>query len=403
LDQSHRRVTIEAALLIALWAQTTITIGSARGLFDWLGVDYALYATGATLLGSADPASVYDLGAIADRLRVFAPYYGPHADPLKVGPLPYLAPTFLVYAPFATLAPPVGFALWALVNLLLSAIVVRDGVARFDPCPCPRTVLLLTFFPLAYAIFVGQPVVVLLFAFWKTYRAFEDGRDWQAGLWASGLLLKVQYPLILGFVLLVKRRWRALGGLAIAGTILVLASLAIYGPEGLWAFARTLRSMSGFRKVHSIVYPEQMINWRGLLVNLLPSGVSEARGTALTLILSVLTASSLIVVWRGRWDPSGPRFASQMLATVLVMLLTAFHSHLHGAALLLVPGLALWGQGSGSKTLRIIILLSVYLPTCLFALRHDPHAIAFLFLALMLAALGVIIASEWSSQRTARQ
>jgi hypothetical protein len=178
----------QATLLVALWTLTVASIARDRGLFDWLGVDYALFASGAEILLSDRPADVYDQEAVARRVQAYAPYYGPYADPLKVGPLPYPMPCFLLYAPFARLAPPVGFLLWTAANLLLAAHVTRGLSARLGDPSWSTAVALLTYFPLAYGVFVGQPVVALLFALHRAYRDLERGRDFRAGLW-TGILL----------------------------------------------------------------------------------------------------------------------------------------------------------------------------------------------------------------------
>jgi hypothetical protein len=321
-------------------------------------------------------------------VQAYEPYYGPQADPLKVGPLPYPMPCFLWYAPFSHLTPPVGFLLWAAANLLLAAHVARGLAARLGDPSWSMTVALLTFFPLAYGLFVGQPVVALLFAFDNAYSDLERGRDFRAGLWAGILLFKVQYPLLLAIVFLMKRRWRALAGLATTATLIVVSSLVALGPSGTMGYLVTLRSMSGFREVHPIIYPHQMINWRGLLVNVLPASATEAQGRALTLALSALTMSTLPFIWRGPWESSNVRFPAQILATMLITMLCCFHNHLHGATLLLVPAVALLGHGGASPSLRLLLGLGFFAPTALFAMTRDPHRVAGLGLALIVLILG---------------
>ncbi len=385
---------VEATCLWALWAHAVWCVGTTRGLFDWLGLDFALYSAGARLLLSGNAAAVYDLASVARETLPYADYYGGGADPLKVGPLPYPAPAFLLYAPFLAFRPPVGFLLWAVFHFALAVHVVRALTVRLPGRSWPLTALVLSFFPLVYTLFVGQPVVVLLFAFFRAYRGWEDGHDFRAGLWCGVLLLKVQYPLVLILVLLYKRRWRSLAGFAATGAVIALTSLAAFGVRGVAAHLATIRSMSGFRSGHAIIYPQQMINWRGLLVNVLPAGVPDPVSTVLTLILSALTVATLLVIWRGRWEPTGPDFARRMLATLLVTMLVSFHSHTHGATLLLVPGLALLARDRGHGLLPQLLRLGLFAPTIVFALTFTPEFVSFLFIALMAAALGSIFVSE---------
>ncbi|MEJ7638432.1 MAG: glycosyltransferase family 87 protein [Singulisphaera sp.] len=379
---------------MSLWALVVYNVWKTRGLFDWLGLDFALYSAGARLLFSGNPAAVYDLASVRWEMLPYTAYYGAAADPIKVGPLPHPAVTFLLYAPFLPFRPPIGFLLWAVCNFALATHVVRALTARVPGRSWPLTGLILSYFPLMYALFVGQPVIVLLFAFLRAYRSWEEGRDFEAGLWCGVLFLKVQYPFILILVLLYKRRWRSLAGFAASGLFVALTSLAAFGVRGVVAHLATIRSMSGFRSGHPLIAPEQMINWRGLLLNTLPASVPGHAGSALTLVLSAFTAATLLVIWRGRWEPASPRFASRMLATLLVTMLVGFHSHSHGATLLLVPGIALFAHGAGPRPVPFLLGAGLYAPTILFALTYNTILLSLLFIALMAATLAAIFVSE---------
>ena len=105
-----------------------------------------------------------------------------------------------------------------------------------------------------------------------------------------------------------------------------------------------------------IVYPWDMINFRGLLVQLLPESWSEDQATRVVLALSAAMMLSLVAVWRGPWGPRSDRFPRQMLATMIVAVFTSFHSHIHAATLLIVPLLAALpdppGPGPAAEPLR---------------------------------------------------
>jgi hypothetical protein len=231
----------------------------------------------------------------------------------------------------------------------------------------------------------------MLFAFDRAYRAWERGRDFEAGLWSGVLFLKVQYLPVLVLVLACKRRWPSLVGIAITSLLIALASFAVFDERVTAAYMESLRSVSGFREVHPLVSPRQMINWRGVLDSALPWWVSEAQAKGLTLLLSALTACSLAAVWRGRWDPTGPKFPMQMLATLLVTMVATFHNHIHGATLLLVPGMALWARGGGPSPLPSLLRLGLFAPILFFTLQRHAEPVAFLSFGLMLTTLGAIV------------
>jgi hypothetical protein len=387
---------VHAVVLSAMWVPVIFLVYQHRGLFDYLGIDYALFSTGAEIMFSSHPGGVYDLDVVAQTLKPYSAYYGPDADPLRVGPLPYTTITFLQFTPFAFLPPRVGYGLWLAVNLALAIVGLRSFATRFGDRSCEITALALTFFPLVYTLFVGQPIIVMILAFAQAYRSWERDRDFEAGLWLGVLFTKVQYPAILILVLLYKLRWRSLAGMATSGLVALFLFLVAFGLRGPWSLLATIRAMSGFRSVHVLLYPQHMICWRGLLVNWLPASVSEGQGKAITLVLSALTAGTLLLIWRGRWDPNDRRrFAARMLATMIVTVLSSFHSHIHGATLLLVPAMAYLAAEGEPTLVGWLIRAGLYLPTVVFSLTFMPKLVAYLFIGLMTAALGAIIASEW--------
>jgi hypothetical protein len=369
-----------AALLLGLWVQYFLVAWQTRGLFAWLGFDYGYFwaVTHAILAGGARAA--YDPTRIAHASQALLPYYAP-AVPGQDRPLTVAAPwppvLFLYYAPFALLPLPLGYLAWLVANMALAAVVVHDLARRLDRpsgphrrdgrvgppwSPWPRRgamLLALTSVPVAYTLFFGQPSILWLAALWRAYCAFERRQEARAGLWAGVLLLKPQYAIFLGLVLCYKRRWRAVAGMAVMALGLAGSSLLVLGPHGVLAYVGAVRALTGFRLTEPLIAPDRMICWRGLLLNVLPASVPDTVGLALSMGLTALTASTLLVVWRGAWDPQTPRFGPRLLATMLVTMLASFHNHIHGATLLVVPAMVLaasptdaatWSSGVGTRS-----------------------------------------------------
>jgi hypothetical protein len=146
--------------------------------------------------------------------------------------------------------------------------------------------------------------------------------------------------------------------------------------------------------------PSQMISWRALVLNLLPHVAGDV-GLALTGLLSILSLATLPLIWRGAWDPRGPRFAGQMLATIIVTLLVAYHSQLHGAVLLMVPGVIMLAQGTMPdvvrRTLPWIFFGPPFFEGLSLLLFGNRNLVPLLYLVAMAVALAAIVA-QYSSR-----
>jgi hypothetical protein len=402
------------AMLVLMSTYLVVTVARQTGLFHSLGVDYGVFGTQAIAWLTYGPAAAYDLDRLLQVVAWVTPYYDVSTLGPVVDPSPYPVLFFLLYAPFTLLPPPLGFALWTLGNLVLAWQVANGLSARFRGGRLERwarAVAFVAFFPIFYALFVGPATVVLLFAFYRAYLDLERGRDYRAGLWAGVFALKAQYLLALGLVLLYKRRWRAIAGIASTAAAIWLVSLALMGPDAVRGLLASVREHALFRPELIGVGPQDMISWRGLLWRWAPA-LSNADGTRLTWLLSAASIVPLIAIWHGRWDPRSAAFASRMLATMIVTMLIGFHNHLHGAALLLVPGAILAAQGHAPRPVLSVLRVGLLLPTVAVFLTHllvrgltfglFPHAAVDAFVLLMLIALSALVVDEvrrWAASR----
>lgn len=311
---------------------------------------------------------------------------------------PYTAPFFLLLPVTNLLGRAGGFAAWTVLSLLLYTTIVRGltrGSGRRDPL---LMVAPFAFLPFLYNLYLGQLGILMAFGLYRSYRALQDGREFAAGCWLGLVLLKPQFAVLLAIVLLGKRRWSALGGLMVSGIGLAASTLVLVGADGVRDYLDILRAFSGFRHVPLIVYPQDMISFRGLLVNVLPESWSENQGTIAALALSIAMALSLVVVWRGRWDPSSDRFPRQLLATVIVAMLTCFHNQIHGAILLIVPMLATLSRRRDPDPLPARFALFIFAPTIYMLCTSLITYTALMFIGLMLWIHGTIFVEFWRDQ-----
>jgi hypothetical protein len=191
-------------------------------------------------------------------------------------------------------------------------------------------------------------------------------------------------------VLLLKRRYRAIGGSALTALAVLLSSLLVGGIDGIVAYVRMILVDYPNYSGGLAIDPQSMISWRALVLNLIPN-IGKTEGLVLTALLSVVSLVMLALIWRGEWNPRGPRFANQMLATMIVTLLVAYHSQVHGAVLLMVPGALIAAGSPSSPFIKKLIVVSVFGPpfATLLSLIIQGNAgmVSLLYLPLMIMAL----------------
>lgn len=301
--------------------------------------DFIAFWTGAALVHGGNGANLYDMEVQAAFQRELRAGFGlGQAGGQEQRLIPFHNPPALalLMAPMASLPFSWGYLLW----LSLEAIAFLVAVAlplRGSPGGKGWALLLLTFPAVADTLVWGQMAGFLLLFYSLALWALASNRPVLGGALLGLLWLKPQYGVIFPVVLLIKGRWRELGGMAATGLILVSLSFAAAGPSALHRYLELLQRIGGYYSpAESMVKEYAMINWRSLLMHLLP-GLPESTGSFLMLLLGGITVLIALLVWRGRWEPSSPRFAGQTLALTLATLIAVPHSHFHGLAMLAAP------------------------------------------------------------------
>ncbi|MGI5835610.1 MAG: glycosyltransferase family 87 protein [Chloroflexota bacterium] len=330
------------AAVITVWAiLLSLFVFTARPWYPDapLRNDFIAFWTGASLVHQGNGADLYDmeaqaafqrelrarleLGASGAREQRLIPYHNP----------PALA---LLMAPMATLPFNWGYLLWSILQAVAFLVAVAIPL-RGSPGGRGWALLLLTFPAVADTLVWGQMVGFLLLIYSLALVALGANRPVLGGALLGLLWLKPQYGMIFPLVLLIKRRWRELAGMVATGSILVIFSFVAAGPLALHRYLELLQRIGGYYPpAESLVKEYAMVNWRSALAHLLP-GLPETTGSFLVLLLGGVTVLISLLVWRGAWEPSSPRFAGQALALTLATLIAAPHSHFHGTAMLLAP------------------------------------------------------------------
>lgn len=401
LSAPSSRVWAAALILAGAWISTGTKVWIDQGPFRWLGYDFGFYWTAVRAFFTRGPAAAYDRAALLELARPLGAF-GHSGQPISIGvPPPYPPLLYVAIAPLGEMRPDAGYALWTLASALIAAMVARSLAVRMGNRSWAVVLTMLACFPVGYSLFMGQSTMLWLAALFFACDRLRREHDFRAGLWCGVLLMKPQYALGLGVVLLYKARWRALAGMATTGAAIAASTLWLLGRAGL---QRLLGSLLHFFSGASGALPadqagvsreiyEHMVSWRGLITQLLPWEWGLSHAFAIAAVLSGLTLALLLVIWHGPWEPQSDRFAARLLCTMIVTLLAGFHQYVYGASLLLVPAaetLASSPPPIVSKALRV----GLYLPALLFFATGNVVAAANCLIWLMLAVLLVIAHDE---------
>jgi hypothetical protein len=191
----------------------------------------------------------------------------------------------------------------------------------------------------------------------------RGGRDFYAGLWLAFLLFKPQYGLLIGLLLIWKRRWTSIAGVIVGGVVVVGGSVLAAGVPTLLEYLTALSDMAKIRFWDAA----HMINWRSLVLALRPE-IIEREGMMLTQSLAFITVFLTALAWRGAWLPRDSRFPARFTLLLLATLLANHHSFNYGAVILILPLAAVLAEGQFDPFTFSSVAAGVILPTLSFTL-----------------------------------
>lgn len=299
--------------------------------------DFISYWTGASLLREGAGPALYDMDRQHDfQVRLREQRFKGEQLVNRLDPFHTPPPLALLMVPLTFLPLAWAYLLWTGISLagLIAAVSLS---LRGHRRAWTLAVLMLSTGGVLDTLVWGQVDALFLLAFSLALLAFSRERPLLGGALLGVLWLKPQYAVLFPLVFLVKRRWVELAGMIATGLVFAVISLVVLGLDGIIHYLDVLRSIGAFYPpAESFIFPEIMVNWRAIVVNLWPN-IPEAAGSALVLGLGAVTALGALLAWRGGWDPRSREFALRMLVTTLAIVLASPHSHLHGVALLLPP------------------------------------------------------------------
>jgi hypothetical protein len=310
-----------ATQLAVVWSQL---VEMRNGYFD-----FVLYYSGAQILKDGNGYQLYNL----DVQREYQERFRRKMDrDLPFNHLPY---ELLPLVSLAGFSFPVAYALWAAINILLLAIMLL----RIFPFVEARqrsllTLMVLAYFPTLTTLKMGQDSIITTLLLAETFVSLKHKRYAIAGAVLALGLYKPQFFLPLLGILLLHGRWGAIVGFSSMALLLGIISQAMVGWKGLMGLLSLWLPMIDRGNV---VWPELMMNLRGLLyVGLDLAGLSQITNI-LTLVLSLLIYMVVLRLWpREAEEPSDLldlRFALSIAATALI----SFHLYSYDGTMLVLP------------------------------------------------------------------
>jgi len=292
--------------------------------------DFVLYYNAARIVRDGKRTQLYDLKLQRDYQKGFGV-----ADKDRDLPFNHLPYELLLLLPLAGFSFPVAHGLWAAVNLLLLGCVLL----RLLPFVTPSyrwmlSLMLFAFFPTLTALKMGQDSVLTTYLLVEAFASLKCKAYARAGGVLALGLYKPQFVLPIAGILFFQRRWPAVAGFLLTAALVVGVSLAMTGWDGLMGLVALWLPM--VERGH-VVWPELMINLRGLAHMTLSLGGFAGATNLATAVLSIVVYCWVLRLWRRESDEKSACFDLQYALAVVATALVSFHLYSYDSLLLFVP------------------------------------------------------------------
>ncbi|MDQ6695594.1 MAG: DUF2029 domain-containing protein, partial [Chloroflexota bacterium] len=325
------------------WAQFFTAPSEANGnrVVLFTQADYPAVVIASRLAAGRHGGELYDLHTqLVEQERLVREGYlalAPGAD-LKY-PYPYAPFIAMLMSPFSALSPLHQMALWDLLNIAGMAVGLAYLLWSMPLPAAARGLLLLgglSSFPFIVNLEQGQSSGIVALGLGLGIALLSKGHEGRGGLALGLLLLKVQWLPFIVLVLLWKRRWRALGGMALTGAVLLSATTLLLGTSWLPGYFTMFERAQAFSR-ELMLDPYYSHSLTGLLAGVLGNGHDALIRIANSAALAAF-ALLLLYLWRRKWKPGSPGWQGLMSATLLTTMLTNVMLNTHDLSLLVLPG-----------------------------------------------------------------
>lgn len=379
---SRLRLYTRAALFAVVAAFAISVLGStgADTVSGRLGGDFPAFYAAGSIAADGDWADLYDPDRqLAEQARLF-----PESDDsfLYFAYPPHAA---AVYRPLAAMDYRVAYVLHSV--LMAGAAIAAVSLIR-PMVPLVRShfelaaSLALLFNPVLRAVTGGQNTALTMLGVAGVWRLLHDDEDVGAGLVIALLLYKPQVAVPLAGVLVLGRRWRAVGATGAGGLVIWGFGAMLMGTGWVSTWWTEVRA---FAELDADVNGHNAISWLGVAEHLAGAGTTTAYALAAPLVVATVGAVSF--VWlSGRFD-----LATRFAVTAAGILLMSPHAMFYdGGLLVITAAVALDRIGARAVPVVAAVWAGSWLQMGAGALDFAP------LFVLMLGGLGVL-AAQWKS------
>lgn len=299
----------------------------AHGNAGIMQTDFVSYYGAEHLVVSGHGAHIYDLSALGHYERALV-----HPLTVRNGVLPYVYPPYLALLMVPLGAPSYALAwyIWLGFNVLLILFTIA-GLQRYLELRRGSAVLLwaagLSFLPIFVALAQGQTSILLLALLTASFLAARSEHQPVAGVLLAMALIKPQYVVPVLLVLAIRRYWTTMIAFTVSCAVLFIVPMAALGVNIDLNYIHMLQSAGGWHGQFGYTPAMNQSLW-GFTQLLFPSAIA----TPLTLVIGFAILAGLAhATYRfpALDIPWG-------LATVIAVILSP-HVLIHDLSLLLLP------------------------------------------------------------------
>lgn len=348
-----KRVLLYAlALTIVTWFFFFMIHIRARAFGVTPGADFIAFYTAAQIAGTT-PEKLYDVPTQQSIQQQIRPDLPPTRHWHYLYP-PFFAIPLLALAPLTYLQ---AYWAWTTASLILYALSILILVSLLPAAAEAGSIFVIAASApaLIWCLLTGQTTALSLFLWILAFYWIKRGKPFFSGFTLGLLSYRFQYLILLAPILLLKKFWMPILGLAISSSALIVTGGWVLSVRSYADYFETVLVMS--ERIGEKLQPlPKYISIYAFFRPLLPNSVT----ISLTMLVMAILVYWLAQMWRGSLRPGKPTFDLQFSMTLTMTLLLTHQGLIYDLLLLTVPALIIYENRSWFPPYYKLLLLLLY-------------------------------------------